>query len=282
MKRKNIYILALMPFLALILMYEIVPLLTIIIESFQPDKGTGFTLENYHTVFTKLLYQKAIENSFFISLISSFLGILIGFLGTWSAEHIGKKFRKLYMTILNMVSNFAGVPLAFAYMILLGNAGLMVQVGRELGIEAMTNFDLYTKNGMTLIYVYFQVPLASLLIAPAFAGIKKEWKEASLILGGGTWSFWTKIGIPIITPTLIGTFSVLYCNALAAYATAYALMMNGLSLLPIQVAGSYVGDVQMRRGLGGALSVVMMIMMVVVILLNNRLSKNFQKGRVKA
>lgn len=62
------------------------------------------------------------------------------------------------MTVLNMVSNFAGIPLAFAYMILLGNAGLVVNIGKELGINALSTYNLYTMNGMSLIYIYFQIP----------------------------------------------------------------------------------------------------------------------------
>ena len=79
-------------------------------------------------------------------------------------------------------------------------------------------------------------------------------------------------------PEILGTFSVLFANALAAYATVYALMMNNISLLPIQIAGSYVGEVKTRPGLGGALSVVMMVLMCLMILVTNRLSRHFRKG----
>ena len=79
-------------------------------------------------------------------------------------------------------------------------------------------------------------------------------------------------------PSILGTFSVLFANALAAYATVYALMMNSMSLLPVQIAGSFVGEVTIKKGLGGALSVVMMLIMVVMIIVTNKISKYFQKG----
>jgi len=182
------------------------------------------------------------------------------------------------MTVLNMVSNFAGIPLAFAYMILLGNAGVMVQFGREFGIRALADFNLYSTRGMSLIYVYFQIPLATLLLMPAFEGIRKEWQEAAELLGAGGGRFWMSVGIPVLMPGILGTFSVLFANALAAYATAYALMMNSLSLLPIQIAGCFVGEVKIQKGLGGSLSVIMMIIMVVMIGVTNGLSRPFRKG----
>lgn len=277
-KQKYVYLLALLPFLAVAILYEIVPLCSVIGNSFLPDEGTGFSLENYEKVFTKLLYQKAIVNSLKISLTSSIIGIIIAFLGTKAIHNHTGKLSTAFTTVLNMVSNFAGVPLAFSYMILLGNAGFMVHVGQKLGIEGLAGYNLYTSGGMSMIYVYFQIPLATLLLIPAFEGIRREWKEAVALLGGNMTCFWTKVGVPVLMPGILGTFSVLFANALAAYATVYALMMNNISLLPIQIAGSFVGEVKLKPGLGGALSVVMMAMMVIMIFVTNGISRQFQKG----
>ena len=279
MKKKTyIYLLALVPFLIVAMLYEIVPLITVIVKSFQPDGGTGFTLENYQSVFSKLLYQKAIINSIKISLTSAVAGIIIAFLGARAAHQHQGKLNHVFMTVLNMVSNFAGIPLAFAYMILLGNAGLVVNIGKELGINALYTYNLYTMNGMSLIYIYFQIPLSTLLLIPAFDGVQKQWKEACTLLGGTPGIFWRKVGIPVLMPSILGTFSVLFANALAAYATIYALMMDNIALLPVQIAGCFTGEVKIRAGLGGALSVVMMAIMVIMILITNGLSRRFQKG----
>ena len=279
MKKKTyIYLLALVPFLIVAMLYEIVPLITVIIKSFQPDSGTGFTLENYQTVFSKLLYQKAILNSLKISLTSAIIGIIIAFLGARAAHQHQGKLNNAFMAVLNMVSNFAGIPLAFAYMILLGNAGLIVSIGKEFGIDFLANYNLYTMNGMSLIYVYFQIPLSTLLLIPAFDGVQKQWKEACTLLGGTPGVFWRKVGVPVLMPSILSTFSVLFANALAAYATIYALMMDNIALLPVQIAGCFTGEVKRRAGLGGALSVVMMAVMVIMILITNGLSRQFQKG----
>lgn len=277
--KKYIYLLALLPFLVVALLYEIIPLIMVVVNSFRPDTGgVYFTLENYVKIFSKLLYKKSLMNSIKISLLSSIIGIVIAFFGARAIHEHHGKLNAIFRTILNMVSNFAGIPLAFAYMLLLGNTGFLVNVGRELGIEALANFELYTTNGMSLIYVYFQIPLSTLLLIPAFEGVRKEWKEACTLLGGDSFTFWKSVGIPVLMPSILSTFSVLFANALAAYATAYALMMNNIALLPIQIAGAFTGDSKIQAGLGGALSVVMMVIMVIMILITNRLSKQFQKG----
>ena len=202
------------------LLYEIVPLITVILKSFRPDGGTGFTLENYQAVFSKLIYQKAIINSLKISLTSAIAGIIIAFLGARAAHQHQGKLNNVFMAVLNMVSNFAGIPLAFAYMILLGNAGLIVSIGKEFGIDMLANYNLYTMNGMSLIYIYFQIPLSTLLLIPAFDGVQKQWKEACTLLGGTPGLFWRKVGVPVLMPSILSTFScLLYTSAgiMAAY-----------------------------------------------------------------
>ena len=282
---RYVYLLALLPFVFIVVMYELLPLIMLVVDSFQLDKvsktsnilftlgGTEFSLDNYTKIFNTLSYQKAIENSLKITLISTAVGIIIAFLGARAAYQSRGKFRTVYMTVLNMTSNFAGVPLAFAYMILLGNAGVLKLLANKYGIEFLSNFDLYTSNGLTLMYIYFQIPLSTLLLIPAFNGIRNEWNEANMLLGGTTGRFWGHVGIPVLLPSILSTLSVLFANALCAYATAYALLMNNFSLLPVNISASFVGDIKTKPKLGAALSVVMMIILCVVILINNGVTK---------
>ena len=122
-------------------------------------------------------------------------------------------------------------------------------------------------------YIYFQIPLSTLLLIPAFNGIRQEWSEANMLLGGSNAYFWARVGVPVLLPSLFSTISVLFANALCAYATAYALLMNNFSLLPINISASFVGDIKTKPKLGAALSVVMMLILCIVILINNFITK---------
>ena len=276
---KYIYLLALLPFLFLVVMYELLPLIMLLVDSFGLDKDASvrFSLENYKKIFSTLSYQRSIENSLRITLISTAFGIVIAFLGARAAYNSRGRFRSVFLTVLNMTSNFAGVPLAFAYMIILGNAGVVKLIAAKAGIGFLADFDLYTRSGLTLMYIYFQIPLSTLLLIPAFNGIRQEWSEANMLLGGTNTRFWLRIGIPVLLPSLFSTLSVLFANALCAYATAYALLMNNFSLLPINISASFVGDIRTKPKLGAALSVVMMLIMCVVILINNFITKKTTK-----
>ena len=273
MKHKKTYLLALIPFLVLCVLFELIPIIYTIIRSFVPEgEDFGFTLANYINIFTKPLYQKAIVNSLIISILSSIIGLIVAFIGAKAVHESKGKLNNIFMSILNMVSNFSGVPLAFAYIIMFGNVGVMTMIGSNYGIEFLANFPLYSIFGLLLIYVYFQIPLSTLLLIPAFDAIRKEWKESNALLGGTNFTFWTKIGVPILMPSILSTFSVLFANALAAYASAYALLMNNVSLLPIRLSEQFVGDLVQRPEFGSAIAVVLMVFMIAAIMIQNKLT----------
>lgn len=278
LKGNKMYLIGLLPFFLIAFLFEILPLANIVIESFSKTGGNGFTLEHFVKIFTTKLYQQSIFNSLWISIFSALAGIIIAFLGAKAANAASAKVRNIFTSVLNITSNFAGVPLAFAFMILLGNVGILTLIGKNYGISFLADFDLYTINGLLLTYIYFQIPLATLLMLPIFGGLKKEWREAVGLLGGNSFHYWFKVAIPSLLPSILGTFSVLFANSLAAYGTAYALLSNNIALLPIRISQQYVGEVVQNQEFGCALSLVMMALMVLSILITNKLQKRAGGG----
>ena len=67
------------------------------------------------------------------------------------------------------------------------------------------------------------IPLMVLVTLPAIDGLKPSWREASSNLGGTTWTYWRRVGLPVLAPSLLGGFLLLFANSFSAYATAYAL-----------------------------------------------------------
>lgn len=275
--KKTYYIYAL-PFLIVALLFEIIPIGLVICRSFISVSGSGITLDHYIDIFTKKLYTDAIINSVSIALASAVIGIIVAFFGAKAYNESNGAIKQGFMKTLNMTSNFSGVPLAFSHMLLLGNVGLFVNIGKEFGIDTLANFNVYSLSGLLITYIYFQIPLATLLLIPTFQGLRKEWPEAVSLLGGTQKDYWIKVGIPVLMPSILGTVSVLFANALAAYATAYALLQNNLSLLPIKISEQFIGDVLQRPEFGSALATVLMSLMVTSIYIKD---KFIRKGEQK-
>lgn len=222
--------LCLVPFALFFIVFEIAPLTWVMINSLQSEEF-GWGLANFSKIFSSKFYLQAIQYSLEISFWSSVFGIIIAILGAYSLRRVDSKLRNFVNAFANMTSNFAGVPLAFAFIILLGFNGSFTIMLKQAGI--IQDFNLYSKTGLIILYTYFQIPLGVLLLYPAFDALREDWRESAALLGADGWQYWRHIGLPVLTPALLGTFVILLANALGAYATVYALTTGNFNVLPI-------------------------------------------------
>ena len=271
--------LTMLPLLILAVMFLILPLVNLVVKSFCVPGENVFTLNNYRDIFTKAIYLATIKNSLKLSFLSTAIGLVLSFITALAVTVIAPKGQSRFMSILNMVSNFAGLPLAFAFIVIMGSSGVVIQITEELGLDFLSNFKLYSEDGLLLLFVYFQIPLGTLLLIPAFQGIRPEWKESAAIMRATPFQFWTRVGVPLLIPSLTGTFGMLFANALTAYATAYVLMTTNYPLLPIKIASMFTGEMAQQEEMGSALSIVMMAILLAVIALCNLCHKKlYYKG----
>ncbi|MEA4928064.1 MAG: ABC transporter permease subunit [Candidatus Limiplasma sp.] len=276
--KKGIPLIPVIPFLVLAVMYLILPAAGIVVKGFRTP-GTGvFTLNNFQVIFSKVIYQRTIQNSLNLSLLSSAVGLLISFLAALALTAVGKRTENAVMSILSMSANFAGLPLAFAFILVLGNMGVVRQLLEAANLPWLNDFNLYSTDGVMLIFIYFQIPLGTLLLVPSFQAIRKEWKEAAMLMHANSLQFWTRVGLPMLLPGLTGTFGMLFANALTAYATVYVLMSNNFPLMAIKITTLFTGDSVTQEELGSALSVIMILFMLAVIGLCNLTTKLFYRG----
>ncbi|SEQ32795.1 MULTISPECIES: ABC transporter permease [Pseudomonas] len=260
MKGKWLAALCLLPFLVFFCAFQIAPLIWIAINSLQHLDGWG--LGNFTEILESPFYRQAIRFSLEISVWSSLLGLLIAILGSYSLRQVDSKLRDFVTAFANMTSNFAGVPLAFAFIILLGINGCLTLLLKQTGL--IEDFNLYSKSGLILIYTYFQIPLGVLLLYPAFDALREDWHEAASLLGANTWHFWRHIGLPVLTPALLGTFIILLANALGAYATVYALTTGNFNVVPVRIAALVSGDIFLDPNLASALAMLLVMLMAVI------------------
>ena len=122
-----------------------------------------------------------------------------------------------------------------------------------------TGFNLLSFWGLTLTYLYFQIPLMVLILTPALDGLKREWREAAEILGASHWDYWRRVALPILWPSILGTTLLLFANSFGAVATAYGLTGSSLNIVTILLYAQIRGDVLHDQNLGYALALGMII-----------------------
>lgn len=254
--------LGILPFTVFVVMFLIMPTIHIVIGAFQARDGS-FTLQNIIDLNTG-----TIPSSYWISVKISFasaaLGSLIGFAMAAAVVFgaVPRWIKSPLMTFSGVASNFAGVPLAFAFLATLGPVGLVtVFLRNNFGIVLQRDlgFNILSFWGLTVTYLFFQIPLMILIITPALEGLRREWREAADILGATAAQYWRMVAFPILFPSLLGTFALLFANAFGAVATAYALTGSGLNIVPIQLYAQIRGDVLGNPNLGYAMAFGMIV-----------------------
>jgi putative spermidine/putrescine transport system permease protein len=257
------------PFFLFAILFLLLPSISIFIRSFEGSSGS-FTFKNIIEIFAKKDIRNAYRMSLQISAFTALGGALFGFLLAYVVCKGGlpKWARSFMVSFSGVASNFAGVPLAFAFVATLGNAGLVTRL-----IETVTKVDIHSQGftiysfwGLSIVYMYFQFPLMVLIMAPALDGLRREWREACENLGGTGYHYWRHVALPILMPTLLGTAILLFGNAFGAYATAYAFTGSFLNLVTIVIGAQIQGDVLYNPGLGNAMALGMIVIMAISML----------------
>ena len=257
--------LAVIPFFLFAFLFIFLPSASLLMGAFQSSDGK-FTLMNFVG-----LLEPSILASYWvtirISVVTALGGGLLGFFMIYAVTLGGlpRWMRTALTTFSGVASNFAGVPLAFAFIATLGRTGMVTVILKLLfGLNLYDQgFSLYSFWGLTLTYMYFQFPLMALVITPALDGLKKEWREAAENLGATPFQYWTRVGLPILLPSILGTMILLFGNAFGAYATALSLTGGFINLVTIVIGAQIKGDVLHNPGLGYALAMGMVLVMVV-------------------
>jgi putative spermidine/putrescine transport system permease protein len=272
--------LGLIPFFLFAILFIGLPVTYLVVGSFQNNQGAT-TLQNYQD----LLGQNTLRSftlSIEISLVTALVGGIFGFLLAYAVILGGlpRFLRGALMTFSGVASNFAGVPLALAFIFTLGQLGIVTLFLKGVGIDPYAEgFTIYSKIGLELVYLYFQFPLMVLIIAPAIDGLRPEWREAAENMGASSFEYWRRVALPILFPTILGSMILLFGNAFGAQATAYQLTSGTLPIVPVIIGAQISGDVLHNPGLGYAMAMGMVIIMGVSIGIYTLLQRRAERWR---
>lgn len=259
----------LLPFFLFAVIFILIPSISIVYRSFE-GPGGELTLGNIIELLNRRDLMLAYRNSISISVVTAVGGGIFGFLLAYAVTLGGlpRWVRSFIMTFSGVASNFAGVPLSFAFISTLGRVGLLTALlNTILGFELYrAGFSIYNIWGLSLVYMYFQFPLMVLIMAPALDGLRREWREASENLGATGTQYWRYVALPILMPSTLGAALLLFGNSFGAYATAYAFTGSNLSLATIAISAQIRGDVLYNPGLGNALALGMVFVMGICML----------------
>jgi len=263
---RNSGVLPLLPFFIFTGFFLIWPVVAVTLRSFKGNKEE-WTLANYRPILHSGPYFHSFVVSLKLSLVTGLIGALLGaFFAYVIVKYAHGKFGAVIDSISAVFANSGGVPLAFMFVAAFGTEGVVTKVLKSLGWDIYAgHFTIFSFTGVVMVYSFFQVPLMVLVFKPAIAGLRKEWEEASINLGASSFTYWRRVGIPILIPSFVGAFFLLFAGGFSAYATARALTVGTVPLVPIIIGNLVDGNVVSdQTHLGDALAVGMIVVATIV------------------
>lgn len=269
-------LIAFLPFLVFCAMFELIPVVALLVGSV--GGVDRLSLEWIAKVFTNPIFQRSILNSLLLSVVSSLLGALLGtMIGYAMMQTRRSRVRSALIALASISSNAGGISLGFAFITILGQAGMITILLRNLGIDLMSFFSIYSVVGLIVVYLYFQVPLMIVLMLPAFAALRPDWSEASHSLGGDRRDYWRRIGIPVLMPSIVAGTVLLFVSSMGAYATAQALIGSRINLMTIQVSILRRGEILYQPAQADAMATVLLLMVAVSVLAYHLIQRRAQR-----
>src|SRR5690242_19379389 len=185
--------LAATPFLIVVFMFELVPLIAVAGNSLQTE--TAVSLANYIEILTSKFYMGSFKVSFAISIATALIGLAVGLPAAVILRRMPGRVQQFVVICSNIGANFTGFPLAFSFVIMLGVSGSFTLLLQRVGL--LTDFNIYSTSGLVIAYSYFQILFAILLVLPSLAAITAEIEEAAYLVGATRLALWRRIGLPI-------------------------------------------------------------------------------------
>jgi ABC-type uncharacterized transport system permease subunit len=263
-------VLGMLPFFLYVAVFLVLPIVVLSVEAFRatdPDTFEETWSTGSITAITEGAYRRAYLGSLKLSLICAVLGAVLGLalaVAVLRAKR-GRLLRRLVLTASGVLANFGGIPLAFAFIATIGTSGVLTALLTDTFGLGLGGFSLYSMTGLTLVYLYFLVPLMVLSITPALEALRPQWREAADNLGASGWQYWRYVGGPVLAPPVIGATMLLFASSFAAYATAKALVGSSVPLVTLQIADALSSNVTVgSENLGKALALGMVLLIGLV------------------
>ena len=291
MEKRNLkgwlYLLPAMLFLGFFMVY---PLIDVFIYSFEEGYNSasqtyyGVGLYNYSYVLHDPYFLQAVKNTFILVMITVPLSTGIALLISVGLSSI-KKLKELFQTVyfLPYVTNTLAVGLVF--MILFkktpytdGLANLIISWFGAGPIDFIGG-PYWAKMFVLCFYtIWVVMPFKVLILTSALASVKEDYYNAAKVDGTSKLRIFTRITLPMISPTMFYLIITGFIGAFKAYSDAVALFGTDLNAAEMNTIVGYVYDMLYGNGGGypsyaSAAAIILFAIVLTITCINLLLSK---------
>ncbi len=224
-------VLVLLPTLAIIALF-LASYGSFIVMSFREMKpGTStvtgnWSLDSYRRFFRDAVYPTFLLQTLYRAAEVTVIGLVVAYpLAYCVARTSSKVLRQLMMSAMIVPLLVGGITIVYAWMVLLGNVGLLNTALKALGIIKTSIRFLYNWTGVLICLVYYVVPFAAFSLIGPIRNVPRSLEEAAVNMGASRFTVFRRIVFPLTLPGVVEAASLTYSLGLSAF--LFPMMLGG-------------------------------------------------------
>ncbi len=258
--------------LAMSALFVVWPLFELVRQSFVGQISKSFGLENFVTFFTSNYFMRATYNSLWVATGATLLTMLLGVPLAYAFSRFvfpGKPLLRVLVLLSMMSPPFIG---AYAWIILLGRAGIITEWGRDMGFAFPT---IYGPVGIMIASALSLYPIVFWVVGGAMKQLDHGLEEAASMLGRRPLVVFFTVTLPLLRPALITSAMLVFLAMLADFGLPNLLGEGErFPVLATLAYNLFLSEIGEEPGMAAVTSVVLVLMAGLVVLAGQYFSKN--------
>ncbi len=251
------------PYLAVTLIFVIVPLFLVLIYAFRGANG-GFTFENFRLVFTDKETLRQLGQTVGIAALSTAICLLIAYPVAYVLS--SRPFNKMAILALLFV-----IPMWINFMLrIFALQSLLTVIGVKKSFGAAV---------IGMVYDFF--PYMLLPIYTVLSNMDKSYVEASTDLGANPALTFFRVTLPLSLPGVISGVSMMFMPIFSSYAITKMMGDMNTTVIGAKIASLFENQNYGDYGYGSALSFILLLIVLVVMLVGSVLTRRTAKAPSK-
>ncbi|MVB11766.1 Binding-protein-dependent transport system inner membrane component [Caprobacter fermentans] len=256
--------------LALFLIFLLFPITQLLKESVYTNGA--FSMDAFQKFFHQRYYYETIGHSTKIALSVTVVTLLLGipFSYFYSFYQLrGKKIIFVLCLLCTMSAPFIG---AYAWILLLGNSGLITQMLRSIGITGIT---IYGEKGIVFVQSLNLFPLVVIYMNGAFKDIDNSLMEAAESMNCKGVERFFRVVMTLTMPTILAAAMLVFMRSFADFGTPI-LIGRGYVTFPVLIYNQYLGENGADYHFAAAISVIAVLITALIFLLQKYATSRFK------
>lgn len=268
----------LIPGLAMMLFFFIVPLGQIFIISFFESQTDGvFTFENYSRFLSDSHYLKILWRTIWIGFVTALVCLFLGYSLSYGIARAKEKYQNFLLLLVILPLLTSAVVRNFGWMVIMGKKGLINETLLSLHIISSPIEILYTPLGVIIAMTHVLLPFMVLVLYPILSSADLNIEHASENLGASPFKTFWLVTIPLSLPGIFAGTLLVFSIAISFYITPALI---GGPKVPVMATEIYNQTINLLNWpYASSIAVILLIAVLIIISVYNKaLSKVSNQG----